>query len=100
MGNEILQEKGRLLGFTDGYCRQYKCANAVYFMSLLAVKHSIAIDCGISAPSHGKSIVDAMNSVDKNMITQKSIKQVQSAEDALNPESTSLRIQTINNVEG
>ena len=34
------------------------------------------------------------------MITQKSIKKVQSAEDALNPESTSLRIQTINNVEG
>ena len=30
MGKEILQEKGRLLGFTDGCCSQYKCANAVY----------------------------------------------------------------------
>ena len=32
--------------------------------------YSIIIDCGISAPGHGKEVVDGINSVDKRYIYQ------------------------------
>ena len=32
--------------------------------------YSIIIDCGISAPGHGKEVVDGINAVDKRYIYQ------------------------------
>ena len=39
---------------TDGCLEQYRCASALYLMSILSQCHSIIIDLGISAPAHGK----------------------------------------------
>ena len=38
----------------DGCAEQYRCASALYLMSVLSQRHSIIIDRGISAPGNGK----------------------------------------------
>ena len=39
-------------------------------MSLMSQTYSVIIDCGISAPGHGKEVVDGINAVDKRYIYQ------------------------------
>ena len=39
-------------------------------MSVLSQRHSIIIDRGISAPGHGKEVVDGINAIDKRYIYQ------------------------------
>ena len=39
-------------------------------MSVMSQCYSIIIDQGISAPSHGKEVVDVLNDVDKRYIYQ------------------------------
>ena len=39
-------------------------------MSVMSQTYSIIIDCGISAPGHGKEVVDVLNDVDKCYIYQ------------------------------
>ena len=39
-------------------------------MSVMSKNYSIIIDCGISAPGHGKEAVDGINAVDKRHIYQ------------------------------
>ena len=53
---------------TDGCAEQYKCASAMYLMSVMSQTYSIIIDLGISAPGHGKEVVDGLNAVDKRYI--------------------------------
>ena len=53
---------------TDGCAEQYRCASALYLMSVISQRYSIIIDRGISAPGHGKEVVDGLNVVDKNYI--------------------------------
>ena len=48
-------------------------------MALLAVKYQCVIDRGISAAGHGKSLVDAINGVDKNTIMRWLMRCVQEA---------------------
>ena len=48
---------------TDGCAEQYRCASALYLMSVISQTHSIIIDRGISAPGHGKEVVDGLNDV-------------------------------------
>ena len=55
---------------TDGCAEQYICAYAVYLMSVMSQTYSIIIDWGISAPGHGKEVVDGLNAVDKRFIYQ------------------------------
>ena len=55
---------------TDGCAEQYRCASALYLMSVMSQFYSIIIDCGISVPEHGKEVVDALNAVDKRYIYQ------------------------------
>ena len=50
---------------TDGCAEQYICAISLYLMSFLSQRHSIIFDWGISAPIHGKEVVDGLNSIDK-----------------------------------
>ena len=38
---------------TDGCVKQYRCASALYLMSMMSQTYSIIIDRGISAPGHG-----------------------------------------------
>ena len=53
---------------TDGCAEQYRCASVLYLMSVMSQTYSIIIDCGISAPGHGKEVVDGLNAVDKRYI--------------------------------
>ena len=50
---------------TDGCAEQYRCASALYLLSVMSKTYSIITDRGISAPWHGKEVVDGLNSVDK-----------------------------------
>ena len=97
---KILKSGGRLFGTTDGCAKQYKSSTAVYFLSALAVKYNIVVDRAISASGHGKSLVDAMNGIDKNTITKKTAREVQHAEDALKEESKHLKVQSFHDVDG
>ena len=55
---------------TDGCAEKYRCASALYLMSLMSKTYSIIIDRGISAPGHRKEMVDGLNAVDKRYIYQ------------------------------
>ena len=46
---------------TDGCADQYRCASALYLMSVLSQHFSNKTDRGISAPGHGKEVVDGLN---------------------------------------
>ena len=50
---------------TDGYAGQYRCASALYLMSVMSQCYSIIIDLDISAPGHGKEVVDGINAIYK-----------------------------------
>ena len=92
-----LHKFGRLMGTTDGCAAQYRCATALYFQTLLACKYKIVITRNYSEAGHGKSVVDAMNGVDKNTISRFSRRSIQSADDAFNKELASLQLHSFNN---
>ena len=54
----------------DGAAKQYRCANALYYLSLLASKYNISIDRAICAPGNEKDVVDGLNAVDKHYLKQ------------------------------
>ena len=53
---------------TDGCAEQYRCASTLYLMSVISKTYSLIIDRGISAPGHGKEVVDGLNAFDKRCI--------------------------------
>ena len=55
-------------GNTDGCAEHYICASALYLMPVMSHTYSIIIDQGISAPGHGKEVVDGLNAVGKHYI--------------------------------
>ena len=55
---------------TDGWAEQKRCASALYLMSVMSQTYSVIIDRVISAPTHGKVVVDGLNAVDKRYIYQ------------------------------
>ena len=55
---------------TDGCAKQYRCASALYLISVMSQTYSIIIDRGISAPGHGKEVVDGLSALDKRYIYQ------------------------------
>ena len=54
----------------DGRAEQYRCASALYLISVISQTHSIIIDRGICAPGRGKEVVDGLNAIDKRYIYQ------------------------------
>ena len=54
----------------DGCEKQYRCASAMYLMSVISQCYSIIIYRGISAPGNGKEVVYELNAVDKRYIYQ------------------------------
>ena len=54
---------------TDDCAEQYRYASALYLMSVMSQCYSIIIDRGISAPRHGKEVVDGINAVDKYCVS-------------------------------
>ena len=61
----IRQESAILWKETDGCAKQYRCAIAMYLLSLISVRFNIVIDRVVGAPGHGKDIVDGLNATDK-----------------------------------
>ena len=55
---------------TDVCSEQYRCASALYLMSVMSQTYSLIINRGISEPGHGKELVDGLNAVDKCYIYQ------------------------------
>ena len=54
----------------DGCAEKYRCSSALYLMSVMSKCYSIIIDWVISAPRHGKELVDGLNAVDKRYVYQ------------------------------
>ena len=55
---------------TDGCTEQYRCASALYLISVMSQCYSIIIDLGISAHGHGIEVLNELNVVDKCYIYQ------------------------------
>ena len=55
---------------TDGCAEQYRCASALYFMSVFSICYSIIIHRGISETGHDKEVVDVINATEKRYIYQ------------------------------
>ena len=54
----------------DGCAEQYRCASSLYLMSFLSQCYAIIIDRGISAPDHGKEMINGINAIYKRYIYQ------------------------------
>ena len=61
----IKQESTTAWEETDGCAKQYRCATAMYLLSLISVRFNIVIDRAVGAPGNGKYIVDGLNAIDK-----------------------------------
>ena len=48
----------------------YRCASALYLMSVMSQSYSVIMDRGISAYVHGKEVVDGLNAIHKRYIYQ------------------------------
>ena len=57
-------------GEEDGCAEQYRCASALYLMSVMSQYYSVIIYCGISSPVNGKEVVDSINAIYKHYIYQ------------------------------
>ena len=58
------------MGNTNGCAERYRCASALYLMSVMSQYYSIIIDRGISSHGHGKEVVYGLNAFDKRYIYQ------------------------------
>ena len=54
-----------ILENTNGRAEQYRCAPALYLMSVFSHRHSIIFDRGISAPGHIKEVAGGLNEIYK-----------------------------------
>ena len=59
---------GTIWGNNDGCAEKYRCASALYLMSVMSQCYDIIIYRGISAPGYGKEVADGLNAVDKRYI--------------------------------
>ena len=68
--NKMTSTLSTILENTDGCADKYRCASALYLMSVMSKFYSIIFDWGISAPGHGKEVVDGLNDIYKCYIYQ------------------------------
>ena len=64
-------------------------------MSHLAVTYNIIINQVICCAGHGKSIVDASNGIDKNIILRLTQRKVGHASDAVDKDNKNMKIHTV-----
>ena len=64
---DVKRKKSTIGGNTGGCADQYKCASVLYLMSVMSQCYSVII-YHISAPGHGKEVIDVINSIDKRYI--------------------------------
>ena len=65
--NKQLKLGGRILATTDGCASQYRSGTSLYFQSVQAVEFNVILVRCYTEAGHGKSVVDAVNGVDKNI---------------------------------
>eukprot|EP00957_Ditylum_brightwellii_P167844 12777172-Ditylum_brightwellii.AAC.1 len=53
---------------TYGCVKQYKCATAFKFLSMLSLRYNIVIDRAVVAPGHDKDVVYGLNAVNKRYL--------------------------------
>ena len=51
---------------TDGCANKYRCALAIYLMTVLSSSYGIIINRAINAPVHGNDVVYGINATDKH----------------------------------
>ena len=54
----------------DGCDEQYRCSTELYRMSIMSQAFSVIINRSISAPGHGREVVDGLNSIEKRFLFQ------------------------------
>lgn len=67
----VLKKTRYIWDMTDGCAKQYRCGNALYLLSLLAVEHEMRIDRMIQAPGHGKCKIDGYCACEKSFLKAK-----------------------------
>ena len=55
----------------DGCTKQYRCALAIYLMTLLSSSYRIIMDHVINAPGNGNNVVDVLNATNKRYLKEK-----------------------------
>ena len=55
---------------TYGCDDHYRCATALYLMSMLSQAFYVIVDRGISAPENGREVVDGLNAIGKSFLSQ------------------------------
>ena len=53
---------------TDIYSEHYRCAAALFLLSVLSKFYNIIIDLGVSAPGHGREVEYGLNVTNKRFI--------------------------------
>ena len=95
--NKHLKLGGRILATTDGCASQYRSGTSLYFQSVQAVEFNVILVRCYTEAGHGKSVVDAVNGVDKNILSKATFRKNQSADDALKTKgNVSLKIHSYN----
>ena len=56
---------------TDRCAKQYRCALAIYLMTVFSSSYGIIMDRAINAPGHGNNVVDGLNTTDKRYLKSK-----------------------------
>ena len=75
-------------------------ATTLHFLTLLAVEFEIFVDRGVAIVGHGKSTVDATNSVSKNIVLRASLRQAKEAADAEQEDKKFLSVHVYNQQNG
>ena len=68
--SEHLLLKQKVWENSDGCAEHYRCATALYLMSILSQVVFVIIDRGISAPGHGRELVEVLNAIEKRFLFQ------------------------------
>ena len=87
MKKGILKQGGCLPCVTNDCSKQYQSAASLHFMSHLSIKYNIVVDRAINCAGHGKSIVDAINGINKNTILRLTRRKVSHASDAVDKDN-------------
>ena len=53
---------------TNGCAKNYRCALAIYLISVLSSSYGIIMYCAINAPGRGKKVVDGLNTMNKSYL--------------------------------
>ena len=67
----LTRNESTMFEVTDGCGKQYRCGNALMYLSALARKHGIIIDRAVDAPGHGKGVVDGVQGTEKEFLRRK-----------------------------